>query len=276
MPTVFVSTLGSAQCFSTECSKSSSSNDLTATVFRQLSIAVAAAVEKGCDTSTGQSTLCQMSLMVRVFAALAATNNFASHVVIFIIAVMTMITASAIISLNGVSSISAGIPVFMTIIILLVLRTGAVLVVSVFMSMFSSDHDLLSLRFLFSDNNHTWLLLLARRNNDWWWSRRFLNNNLLRLGCTLSNDDGRWWIVRGVVLCFLAVSLNVAAVTVVNMFLHPLFDAILAVVSTLGLHHLVLNLDIVVKHSVKARSTIPFTFTFNFLGIGMGGGAGGG
>lgn len=266
MPTIFISTLGSAQCLSTERSKSSSGDDFTATILGQLSIAVAATVEKSCDTSTSKSTLCQMSLVVRVFAALAATNNFAPHIVIFIIAIMAIITASAIISLNGVSTISAGVPVFMTIIILLILRAGAVLVVSVFMSMFSSYHDLLSLGFLISDNNHTGLLLLTRRNNDWWWSRRFLHDDLLRLGCTLSNDDGRWWIVRGVVLCFLAVSLNVAAVTVINMLLHPLFDAVLAVVSTLGLDHLVLNLDIVVKHSVEARSTIPFTFTFNFLG----------
>jgi hypothetical protein len=138
---------------------------------------------------------------------------------------------------------------FMSIIILLVLRAGTVLV-SVFMSMLSSDHDLLPLRLLFSDNDHTGLLLLSRRNNYRWWSRGFLNNDFLRLRCALSNNDGSRWrrrIVRGVVLCFLAVSLNIAAVAVVDMLLYSLLDAILAVVPTLGLDHLVLNLDIIVE-----------------------------
>ena len=87
-----------------------------------------------------------------------------------------------------------------------------------------------------------------------------MNNDLLWFRRALSNNDGSWWrrrIVRCVVLCFLADSLNIAAVSVVNVLLDSPFDAVIAVVSALSLDHLVLNLDIIIEQSIKARSSFP-------------------
>jgi hypothetical protein len=120
---------------------------------------------------------------------------------------------------------------------------------SVFMSMLSSDH-LLSLRFLLTNDNYARLLLYARRNHNGCRGGSFLDNDFLRFGSTLSNDNRsrrRRGVVRSVVFRFLTISLNIASMSVVDVFLHALLDAKLAIISTFSPHHLVLDLDIIVE-----------------------------
>jgi len=134
--------------------------------------------------------------------------------------------------------------------------------------MLPSNYNLLPFRLSLTNDNYTRLLLLAGRNDNWSWRRSFLNNDLLRFRRALSNDDGSWrrrWVVRGVIFRFLAVSLNVASMSVVDVFLNTLLNAVLAVISAFSLDHLVFNLDIIVEQSVKARSSVPVTL--NFLGL---------
>jgi hypothetical protein len=266
MPAIAISATSSAQSLSAKSAKSSSSNDLAAAVFGQLTVAVAATVEKSCDTRARESALGQVSLVVGTFAALAATNNLASDVIIIVITVIAVVTTSAVISLNGVVTVSTGVAVLVAIVVLLLRRAMSVLV-SV-LPMLPPDYNLLSFRLSLTNDNYTRLLLLARRNDNWSRGRSFLNNDLLWFRRALSNDYGSWrrrWVVRGVVFRLLAVSLNVASMGVVDMFLNTLLNAVFAVISAFSPDHLVLNLDIIVEQSVKARSSVPVTL--NFLGL---------
>jgi hypothetical protein len=266
MPAIAVSATSSAQSLSAKSAKSSSSNDLAAAVFRQFTVAVAAAVEESCDTRTSKSAFSQVSLVVGTLAAFASTDNLASDVIIIVITVVAVVTTSAVISLNGVVAVSAGVAVLVAIVILLLRRAMSVLV-SV-LSMLPSNYNLLSFRLSLTDDNYTRLLLLARRNDDWSRGRSFLNNDLLWFRRTLSNNYGGWrrrWVVRGVVFRLLAVSLNVTSMGVVDMFLDTLLNAVIAVISAFSPDHLVLNLDVLVEQSVKARSSVPVTL--NFLGL---------
>ncbi|KAI6763837.1 hypothetical protein HG530_007626 [Fusarium avenaceum] len=248
MPSVAISAASSSQRLSTERSQGSSSDNFSSTVLGQLAVVIAATIEESSNTGTSESALCQVALVVGTFATLTATNDFATDIVVIVITIVAIIATSAIKPLNGIFAFSTGVSVFVAIVVFLLCRAMSMFM-SVFMSMLSSDH-LLSLRFLFTNDNHAGLLLYARRNHNGRRGGSFLDNDFLRFGSTLSNNNRSWRrrrVVRGVVFRFLAISLNIASMSVVDVFFHTLLDTKLPIISTFSPHHLVLDLDIIVE-----------------------------
>jgi hypothetical protein len=222
-------------------------------MFWQVTIGITAAVEECCDTSASKGTLSEVSLVMRALAALATAHDCASHIVVVVVAVVIVLTASAIISLNGVILVS-GIPTLVTVIILLFLRASRNM---------HFPPDNLALRLFFTNHYHTGILTGGRRYDDRGRGRGFLDDDLLRLRSALSNDDGsgrRRRVIGSVIFCLLAVSLDFAAMSIVNVLFNPLLDAVLAVVATLDA---LLDSDVILKRwAIKPGTSLPVAIHF--------------
>jgi hypothetical protein len=158
-----------------------------------------------------------------MWAFTAVSAHGATIVELIIVAVIIIVPPSAVIASHGIVPLPVIAVLIPTIRDNLPALLAVVVIVFIYVSVSSGHLSLLSI----PHNNHTGILL-ARHNYRC--GRCVLQYDLLRLRGLLADDNRRRWWRRWRVICgFLAVTLNIVAVVVVEPFFDPLLNLVLLI-----------------------------------------------
>lgn len=239
-PALLVGAMSPLESLCAEGAEGGTGNDFAATILGKVAILITFTVEEGSDTGTSKGALGEMKLVVVVGALAAAASAAAAatgagpatatigDVVVFVLAVV-LFTAAAIVPRHGPVAVASvgvaaiGVPVVW---VSAIGTNGAGTDLTAFMSvvvvvLVGATSDYFAVDVSFSDDHGAGLWTVVK---DRLGGRGLLDNNLLGLRGLLANDDGgRGGFGMGVVLCLLAIALDIMAAVVFK----GLFDAAL-------------------------------------------------
>jgi hypothetical protein len=263
--TLLVRAVGSSSELRAEGSKGTAGDDLAATILRQVSVVIPTAVNQGCEASSRKSAGSQMPLVVRALAALPADYAAAYNIVILVTRV-PLVAAVAVVPRHGVLAVSLTLSVHITPVGTDVTSLVAVVVLIFSAAMVSSGH--LAPTLLIPDYHDARIL---SRDDDGRWAGGLLNNDLLGLTGALTNDNGRRrWARPSVVLCLLAIMIDVVAMSIFVTLLDPSLDPqVLVVMGVARTAVVMIAILALVDHDaitarVLARRVVP-VFTISVI-----------